>query len=549
MTIAAPDYSGLTQTFSAFHATGADIPTLPAPAAPPAVPAQARRPAPPPRPALSGLGQIGNLFGGGSPLGAIGTTPLFDTPAHASLHDFRVPSDLYRGPYVVPGELDPYTRADRAKQFAFVQLFKAIPELKSALLSKANSIAAAQFTVQPESWSRPEDRAAAKLCTYALENCRNGSDGLVKAIVLGAFIQGASAVEVRFRPDTVPGFGPATGVKLAYRGLDISRLGLELDPYRDTMGVVSFVRGLETFAAKQVIWHTHEELFADPFGNSDVYPLIDACNAIVETNRLWDLAIEMYSSGYAVGTTPDPGKLQQMADTLQNLRTYGYAALSEKEKIELLNLGASSSWQAFKDRLEAIRERVYLAVRYVFLPFVQGSGGGQDKRGDTGIHQDTADVSVDLPARAVGRLIREYIFERIVEWNCPPVNGQPVGVPKLKVGGIDPEEVGKFVAMIKQASEAGVPISRAFVSEESGIPPPEDDDDVFQPPQQPGEAGPAGPPPAAGAAPTGQPPAPAGDQGPPQPQPAAGPTPTRPPPPNMAEAVRGLLAELAGGAA
>jgi len=302
--------------------------------------------------------------------------------------------------------------------------------------------------VQPEDRSNPADREAAEFLDWTVEQSEDGWDGIIRDVAIGAFIDGWSAVEPTFNGQRHPKIGAASGLEYS-RGLDTQYLRLELDQFRRVLGIVSLRRGLEAFDPEQAFIYTHRKWFSNPFGNSDIRSVYQTCLMIEDAFRLWDVALKLFSQPYVHGKVGIVNQRKEMEKAISHLRGAGYIVTGEDDTVELLNLVSATGFDQFKVNIESKRERVFLAIRGAYLPFLEGQGGG-DRRGDTKVHESSSDANVDLPARAIARVLRRGIAAPITKFNFPTA-----GVPIIRIGGTDWEETKMIVDLVQKAQAIG----------------------------------------------------------------------------------------------
>lgn len=424
----------------------------------------------------------------------IGNRPLLP-PQGPNYTRPKLPSDVFNGPYKGPDELDNYGCETPYMRLLFRRLYLSVPELLSAIDGKVNSLASAPVSVQPEDKAKRSDREAAEFLKWTVEESEDGWDGLIRDIAIGAFVDGWSVVEPTFGGMRHPKLGAATGLDYA-RGMDTYYLRLELDSYRRVMGVVSLRRGLEVFDPEQCLIYTHRKWFADPFGNSDVRSVYQTCLMIEDAYRLWDKALQIFGVPMVNMKLMNPAHRKEAETAIAALRAGGYIITGKDDETQLLNLASATGFDAFQKNIESKRERVFLAIRGAYLPFLEGQGG--ERRGDTRIHKDASDANVELPARSIARMLRKGLAKKVTEFNFPGA-----GVPIIKIGGTDWQSTKAFVDMVAAAKEkCGANIGAKFFHEESGLPPPEDENDVL------GVIAPVPPKPGDGGAPATQTPGP-----------------------------------------
>ncbi|MBQ0941697.1 hypothetical protein, partial [Acinetobacter baumannii] len=123
----------------------------------------------------------------------------------------------------------------------------------------------------------PASRDEAEFLNWSVEQSEGGFDTIGCDVLRPGFLDGWAALEVTLKSALHPKFGWTWALHHC-RSLDTRFVRLQLDPFRNVTGIVSLVRGLETFDPAKVLIFTHRRLFHNPFGNSDMRAVYrDAC--------------------------------------------------------------------------------------------------------------------------------------------------------------------------------------------------------------------------------------------------------------------------------
>lgn len=409
------------------------------------------------------------------------------------LHD-RARSDLLNAPWRGPGQFDNYSGELPEMRRAYRELSLREPTLLAAIEGKVDAIASTDVSVIPANKSRPNDVKAAAFCQRAVEETRDGWDGLLRAVLHPAYLDGWSVIEPHFEGGYDPEIGPCI-VPRYFRSLDTTWLRLQLDPFREIKGVVSLVAGQEVFAPSMFLIYTHRPLFHSPFGNSDVRSVYRDVNLIEDAYRMWYLALKQCGEPYVHGRYSNPNFKLELLDALEQLRASGQIVTPKEDEVALLNLSSAASFQAFESQVNKLREDIFLAVRGAYLPFLEGQGG-ENAHGNTAVHKGASDAKVDISGKSACRAIRQQLFTFLVGANFPA----GTGVPSIQLGGIDWAETKSGIDAVSAARKEGARISAKWFHVNFKMPPPEDETDVLG-----GEAAPGG----GQTPPTGQPTPPA----------------------------------------
>ena len=98
-----------------------------------------------------------------------------------------------------------------------------------------------------------------------------GWRGVIETIYTPGTIDGFSLSEPKLEP--VKWKGRWMWGLAHLRSLDTVFLRLQLDQYRNVISVVNLIRGLEYYDAKDVVLYSHNPMYSNPFGQSDLRAL------------------------------------------------------------------------------------------------------------------------------------------------------------------------------------------------------------------------------------------------------------------------------------
>jgi hypothetical protein len=448
------------------------------------------------------LGRVGSILGGRP---APDSTPvvggrLAPLPAHLGADQLR--HEVYPVPYRGPLDLDPAGGETADMRELYLDLYRREGVVRAAVDGKVDAVASADVTVEPFDRHDPRSRDVAEFLEWSVEQSEGGWDTVIADVLRPALLLGWSLGEPTLRPARHPRYGTVHALRHV-RSLDTRFLRLQLDVFRNVTGVVSLVRGVETFDPGKVVLFTHRRLFHNPFGNADMRAAYRDAALLEDAYKLWYLALKMYGEPYLVGKVKEPTRRKQMEGLLKALRAGGFAVTPAEDEVELLSLAAAVNFQAFEARVRNHRENVFLAVRGAYLPFVEGTGG-PDAHGNTAVGKVSSDTGEYLLSVAVARALNHQLVPLLVRPNFGPATP----LPRVRLGGInwdDLRAVTETVRGVKETFPQRVSISQKWLGRVLGIPPATDPDDEANvaPPGggAPPDGAPAGPP---GAPPAGR---------------------------------------------
>ena len=469
------------------------------------------------------FGFLGTLFGGQKSAATAESTPLAPVgPAPQRPLPFRdqIWSDVWPQPYRGPLDLDRYGGETSEMRLAFRELYRRESFIKASIEGKAASVAALDLVVIPADKERPEDRRAAEFVKWSIEDSRDGSDGLIRSMLVGGFVDGWSLGNLKLR--IVDGHGRWRGLAGLdhVRWLDTAYMRLQLDQFRNLVGVVNTVRGLEDYDPSTCVLFTHNELFTNPFGQADMRSVYRDANILEDAMYLWRTGARVFGLPVAVGKVDakdGSARFQQMYDALQDMRAAGVIVCPKSDDVDILNIASATSLESFNELVQSARESIVTGIRGAYLPFMQGQGSGET-RGSAGVGKHAgSDPGEYLLAKAVGRVLTRQVAPHLVRLNFPTA-----GIPRVILGGVNWAETKSQLDVIQEAKALGLKVSAKHVHEITQIPPPDDPEDELRGPDDPppgsgGDPGPGGIPAIApastGTAPAPTPPAPAPDAG------------------------------------
>lgn len=456
---------------------------------------------------------VGRLAGGGS--GGVAPVPqsaLFGLlgPPRGQLDPTQdhILSDVFSPPYRGPGELDNYGCETPAMRHRYRTQFREAPVLRAAVRGKADDICCLEPTVLAADKDDALSNLAAEFVKWTVSMAPGGWPGLIDTIYTAGSIDGWSVAEKKLK--RVSWKGRQCWGLAHVRGLDTVHMRLQLDVYRNVVGIVNALRGLESYDPSQVILYTHNGMYSNPFGASDVRPVTRATSIIEDVYKVWYVALKVYGLPYMQGKVSDKTTRKQMEYALKALREGGYVVTGKDDEIEVINLASAAAVNGFESIVRTQREDTFYGVRGAALPFMEGKGSS-GAHGDTEVEQGTSDAGEKRHAHNVA----DVVNRQLIPWLCGPNFDLDEGrMPRLKLGGTNWKQIRDVVGIIKEAQSVGVDISAEFAHDALTMPAPRDAADRLvsaeekqrqqqqQPPQLPGA--PLALPPAA---PPAQPPA------------------------------------------
>lgn len=395
-------------------------------------------------------------------------------------------------PYSSPHDLDNYGREQPEMKRAYEDLYRMEPSLRSAVQGKLASVLSLDVTVVPQDEDDPLQQRVAKFVHWSVDRLEMGWEGLAKRVFEPGFLQGWSWTEMILEAvqDDIRYAG--LWVPKSFKSKDTDRLRLRLDAYRNVAGVVSTIRGLQEYPTWKGILYSHNSVYENPFGTSDVRSAHRACKLIDAAYQLWYATLKNFSAPFLVGKYTSVATRAQLEVAMQRARAGGWITLAKEDEIAVIDLAAAGSFDAFERKVDKLRQEIFLAIRGAYLPFLEGSA--KDARGDTGVNKMASNDVETLLAKLMGRVLTHQYVVPIVRPNF----GTEVPPPKLVFGGMNWNETkAQLEAADTIVNKLKIPISADWARKIAQIPGPKDANDVCGPPaqqQQPGMPGiPGGP--------------------------------------------------------
>jgi hypothetical protein len=410
---------------------------------------------------------------------------LFGRRQAAELTQDAVWADTFAAPYRGPLDLDQYGTETAEMRYAYRELVRREGTVKSAIDGKAGAVACLDVAVLPADKYEPGDQDAADFVRDCVEGSLQGWDGLIYDVVRPALIDGFAIGEPLLAPIESGRWAGRGGLQHV-RSLDTIHLRLQTDPFRRVTAVVNLRVGMQAFPPDRFVIFTHNSLFSNPFGASDLRAAHRAANLIADAWKVWQIAVRNFSLPFIHGKYSSAERKRSMEKALELARAGNFIATPKEDDVQIINLASATGTTAFKEMVQALREDIYLAVRGAYLPYMQGSGGGEGDHGNTGVSKSAGSDPVEfLLAKAIGRCLTKCLGRWLVAPNFPAGTGWP----KISLGGVNWAETNQQIDAAAKLQNLGLALSKTYLYEVTSIPPPAeaDPDDTL-----PGKADPPG---------------------------------------------------------
>jgi hypothetical protein len=380
-------------------------------------------------------------------------------------------SDVFSQPYRDPGSLDNYGGETAEMRRRFRTEERESPILRAAIRGKATDICCLPPTVQSADKDDAESNRAAEFVQWAIQGAPGGFPGLFDAIYRPGSIDGWSLCVPKLK--VTQWKGRTVWALDTVRSVDTVHIALQLDVYRNVVGVVNKLRGLEYYDPADVILYTHHGLYGNVFGQSDARPAVRATAIIADVYKVWFVALKVYGLPYMKGKYGGAQTKAALAAALKGLREGGYIVLDKDSDVEILNLAAAAATTGFEAMVNIQRQDVFYGVRGAALPFLEGSGGAS-AHGDTEVEQGTSDAGEKFDAHMLADVINRQLVPRLV---APNFDLGEARYPRLTLGGTNWKQIKAVAEIIKTAQDLGVEVSAEFAHKELSLPAPRDAND------------------------------------------------------------------------
>jgi hypothetical protein len=352
------------------------------------------------------------------------------------------------------------------------------PAVKSALLTKCMAVASLDTVVKPAPGRNPQNKEAARWLDYSISSAKGGWPGLYMNMLLPALVDGYSIVEpVWSHVDRMNEDYPNWWTVSQFKGKDTEHIRFRLDTFRNIQAVQAMTAGQggQGYNPDDFLIFTHLSFFANPFGISDLRAAFRAAFMIEGAIKLRAILLENFSGPYLVAKAKDPATRSRMMALLSQARARGWIVVPDGADIQLFNLATSAPDQ-FQATIRDLREEIVTAIQGAYLQLLEG--GISNTRGNTQVHESVAQLFQWWLASEICEVINHRLVPDLV-W---PNFGKRVGLPRVTLGGIDPQAVMASLNRFKLLQEMGLDLSKEQIYEEGNAEPPHDASDILKPP-------------------------------------------------------------------
>jgi phage gp29-like protein len=362
--------------------------------------------------------------------------------------------------------------------------------VKSALQRKVDQVCALDWQIHAEDEDDAQQRRAAQWLDWMTDRMDGGKPQIAAEVLTGALIEGHSVGEKVWDFDPVPA-GKWAGFHRhkALKGKDPKYAQLTVDQFRNVIAV----RGTAWNSGKlydpaDFVVFTHMPLWSNPQGMSD---LRAAYRYYVLKHNLWLLRaiyLEKYAAGGMMKGKYSRNELRASLEAaLAAAKASTYVALPDGTDMDMIDL-ATRGGNDFESAIADCDKAMVVSISGAFLQSLQGTT--PQGRGDSSVHQDTADLAVWRLAKALSYVLTFQLFQESVR-----VNFGAIPTPMLTLGGAKKDaDLLPSWQIDSGMIQAGIKLSKKYFWKKYNRPAPDGPGDVLevQSQGQGGEGGGAG---------------------------------------------------------
>lgn len=370
------------------------------------------------------------------------------------------------------------------------------PNIKAALFGKLFAVMSRELKVHPAVPTGEGHKKIADYCEWNLKRrLAGGIPRLGWNILVGACIDGYSVNEKVWG---VQDKGRWEG-KRVLRRLKAKDPDQDLVLWTDEFKNVTAVQGLrynagEYWNPKDFLIYTHLPLFENATGMSDFRAVYSRWWTLDTVLKLRAMGAERRALPVVVGHYSAATNQTQLENVLAAIKYRNWLAVPDSVKVEVLDLAGTSA-AYFSEFRRDCQEEIFLGVQ---LATLQALVGGQGQmRGDSEVHQDTADTAKWVLAEAMVNCLNDMeggLLKEMVDFNFM----DPSDYPYATLKSTDDDSLSKSITVDTGLQQMGYKLSNLDIQERYGRPMATDESDELKAPEQPGAKGAGGAPPAMG---------------------------------------------------
>lgn len=371
------------------------------------------------------------------------------------------------------------------------------PAIKAAVLSKLFAVASLDVSFRAGGKTNVDKRAA-EFCKYQMEKL-GGALAICEQCILPGLIDGYSVAE-KVTDIEDRGDWKQKVVWQKIKSKDLEHLSIEVDEYNNVTGIVAraFNYG-QVFDPSLFVQFTHLPLYSNPAGMSDFRAAYRAFWLIDTAWKLRAMALEKFSLPLMLGTYKNASQKSSLEEALENARGATWISIPEGAIVQAIELAQKSTGD-FQQAIQDLYHECALSIAGAWLQSLEGSV--QDGRGDTKVHQGTADLRNWHISAKVAEIINKQCVPDWIDMNFVGA-AYPVG----RLGMVDDKAAAASLVVDQGLLSMGLDLSKDELYDRYSRSQPTTDEDRLQA----GGGGPGGMPPGAGpgappSGPDGEPP-------------------------------------------
>jgi hypothetical protein len=351
------------------------------------------------------------------------------------------------------------------------------PFVKSGVFAKVFSVCAQDLNLTPADPENEASVAQAEMLKYAVTHCEGGFAGLAWTVLVGALIDGKSVAE---KTNGLIGKGKWRGkVKLAkIKDKDPRYYRLIVDEFLNVT-LVESIYGLQRqrfFRPKEdgLILYQHAKIYQNPHGQSDLRAAYRGWAKLQMISNLRMIGLDKYTGPFLKGTYSREDQQAAFGAALKQARGEGYITMPTGTEVEVLDLMARGT-SDFASAERDAQQEILIGIMGAYLQQVEGTT--PDGRGNSQVHQTTAELFQWYMGAALAIVLNEQVLPELTELNFGPDAEPPTAI----LGAINVQYLLQQLAVDEGLARLGLPLSKRAAYSTYQREPPKDAGDTLQP--------------------------------------------------------------------
>jgi hypothetical protein len=348
------------------------------------------------------------------------------------------------------------------------------PAVKAALLGKVMAGASLDWQIQPKNPDSPRDLECCDFLRHCINRLPGGMVQLFQTLTLPRLIDGYSLSEptLTIERDERDWLGKIVMSDVKTKHPDYYQI--VTDEYATPFAVEGRLSNSgNVWDIKDFVYSRYLPLYDDPRGTSDLRAAYNAYFMRDTVGKLRAVNAEKYIAPFFVGTWTNQDDKGTLEKALERTKSNTWVAIPDKVKMEAISI-ANRGEPDFKAFIDDCDKQILVGICGAYLQILEGQVA--DGRGSSSVSKSISELFQWLLLSLVQEDINKQLFPRLVAYNY-----LGVGVPSLVMGGINEEEIGKILANIILAQQAGIEVSKKDTYRRIAFSMPNGPDDILKP--------------------------------------------------------------------